>query len=103
MNIKKNDTVKVITGVDKNKTGTVIKVYPKTKSVIVSGVNIKNRREKPSPTNQTGGIVNKEMPIAVSNVMLVDSKTGETTRIRRQREPGKPSVRVSVKSGAVLD
>ena len=103
MNIKKNDNVKVITGADKNKTGTVIKVNPKDKTVIVSGVNVRKRHEKPSQSNQTGGIVSKEMPIAVSNVMIIDAKSGDTTRVRRQRESGKPSVRVSVKSGIVLD
>jgi len=102
-NIKKNDTVKVIAGASKGKTGTVIRVNPSELTVVVSGVNIGKRHEKPSRTNQTGGIVEKEMPIAISNVMVVDSKSGVPTRIRRKREQGKTSVRVSVKSGAVLD
>lgn len=102
-NIKKNDTVMVISGANKSKTGTVIKVIPGKSQVIVSGVNIGKRSEKPSQANQTGGIVDKEMPIAISNVMVIDSKSGKPTRIRRKREQGKASVRVSVKSGNVLD
>lgn len=101
--IKKNDTVKVIAGSNKGKTGKVILVNPADQTIVVSGVNVGKRHEKPSRTNQTGGIVEKEMPIAISNAMVVDSKSGVPTRIRRKREQGKPSVRVSVKSGAVLD
>jgi large subunit ribosomal protein L24 len=101
--IKKNDTVKVISGSNKGKTGKVILVLTDANRVKVSGVNIGKRHEKPSRTNQAGGIVEKEMSIAISNVMVVDSKTGIPTRIRRKREQGKPSVRVSVKSGTVLD
>ncbi|HSQ42108.1 MAG TPA: 50S ribosomal protein L24 [Fibrobacteraceae bacterium] len=103
MNIKKNDTVKVIAGSCKGKTGQVVRVILDKNQVVVGGVNIGKRHEKPSRTNQTGGIVDKEMPLAISNVMIVDPKTGVPTRIRRKREPGKASVRVSVKSGTVLD
>ncbi len=99
-NIKKNDSVKVIAGSNSGKTGTVINVDPKAGRVTVSGVNVCKRHEKPSRTNQTGGIVEKEMPIAISNVMLLDGKT--PTRVTRKREAGKKSVRVSVKSGNVL-
>lgn len=102
-NIKKNDTVKVIAGSNKGKTGTVIRVLTEANRVVVSGVNVGKRHEKPSRANQAGGIVDKELPIAISNVMVVDSKSGAPTRIRRKREPGKASVRVSVKSGSVLD
>jgi large subunit ribosomal protein L24 len=99
-NIKKNDSVLVITGSSAGKTGNVIKVDPQVGRVTVSGVNVCKRHEKPSRTNQTGGIVEKEMPIAISNVMLLDGKT--PTRVARKREAGKKSVRVSVKSGNVL-
>lgn len=99
-NIKKNDSVKVIAGSNSGKTGTVINVDPKAGRVTVSGVNVCKRHEKPSRTNRTGGIVEKEMPIAISNVMLLDGST--PTRVARKREAGKKSVRVSVKSGNVL-
>jgi len=98
--VKKNDNVKVISGSHSGKTGTVIKVDPTAGRVIVSGVNVCKRHEKPSRTNQTGGIVDKEMLIAISNVMLLDGST--PTRVARKREPGKKSVRVSVKTGNVL-
>jgi large subunit ribosomal protein L24 len=101
--IRKNDTVKVISGAHKGKTGKVISVKTASNAVVVAGVNVGKRHEKPSRTNQTGGIIEKEMPIAISNVMVVDSKTGAPTRIRRKREQGKASIRVSVKSGTVLD
>lgn len=98
--VKKNDNVKVIAGSHAGKTGSVIKVDPKAGRVTVSGVNVCKRHEKPSRTNQTGGIVEKEMPIAISNVMLLDGST--PTRVVRKREAGKKSVRVSVKTGNVL-
>jgi len=101
--IKKNDSVKVIAGSQKGKTGSVIRILSEKNQVVVSGVNVGKRHEKPSQKNQAGGIVEKEMPIAISNVMVVDSKSGVPTRIRRKREQGKASVRVSVKSGSVLD
>ncbi len=96
-NIRKDDHVKVITGAYKGKTGNVISVDKKNKKVTVSGVNVRKRHEKPSQTNQTGGIIDKEMPIAISNVMLLEGST--PVRTRRIHEKGKPSVRVSVKTG----
>lgn len=103
INIKKNDTVIVLTGKDKGTKGLVSRVISSKGKLIVEGVNKVKRHEKPSATNQTGGIVEKEMPIDVSNVMVVDPKTGEPTRIRRERVNGKPSVRVAVKNGNKLD
>lgn len=99
-NIKKNDNVKVIAGISKGKSGTVINVDPKKNRVVVSGVNVRKRHEKPSQTNQTGGIIDKEMPIAISNVMLLEGSV--PVRTRRVRENGKQSVRVSVKTGKAL-
>ena len=99
-NIKKNDNVKVISGSYKGKTGAVLSVDPKKGRVIVAGVNVRKRHEKPSQTNQTGGIVEKELPIDISNVMLLEGSP--PVRTRRTREPGKKSVRVSVKSGKAL-
>ncbi|SHK94932.1 MULTISPECIES: 50S ribosomal protein L24 [unclassified Fibrobacter] len=96
-NIKKNDIVKVISGANK-KTGTVISV--KGDKVTVSGVNVRKRHEKPSQTNQTGGIVEKEMPIHISNVMLLEGNTPVRTRI--VREKGKKGVRTSVKTGKAV-
>ena len=97
-NIKKNDNVKVISGANKGKTGTVISV--KAGKVVVSGVNVRKRHEKPSQTNQTGGIIEKELPIDISNVMLLEGNTPVRTRI--VREAGKKASRVSVKSGKAI-
>ena len=81
MKIKKNDTVMIIAGNAKGKTGKVLKVYPSENKLIVEGVNIKKRHTKPNQKNQQGGIVEKEAPINASNVMIIDPKTNETTRI----------------------
>ena len=88
-NIKKNDNVKVISGANKGKTGTVISVK-----------DVCKRHEKPSQTNQTGGIVEKELPIDISNVMLLEGNTPVRTRI--VREKGKKGVRTSVKTGKAV-
>jgi len=98
--IKKNDEVLVISGEYKGKKGLVIKVFPDLNKIIVNGVNVRKKHEKPSKTNQNGGIVDKEMPIAVSNVMLLEG--GVPVRTKRTKEPGKRSVRVSVKTGKAI-
>jgi large subunit ribosomal protein L24 len=102
-NIKKGDNVVVIAGDDKDlkKPHTVLAVYPEKAKVLVEGVNIQTRHTKPSATNTQGGIVKKEAPIALSNVMLWDAKAGAATRIKRSRENGK-LVRVSKKSGEAI-
>lgn len=83
MKIRKNDTIKVISGSykDKGKIGKVLKVYPEKNRIIVEGVNIIKRHTRPSQQNQQGGIVEKEGPIHVSNVMYYSSKFSITTRI----------------------
>ena len=97
-NIKKNDNVKVISGAFKGKTGTVISV--KAGKVTVKDFNVCKRHEKPSQTNQAGGIIEKEMPIDISNVMLLEGNTPVRTRI--VREKGKKGVRTSVKTGKAV-
>ena len=98
MRVKKDDTVVVIAGKDKGKTGKVVKVFPKTNKVIVEGVNVVTKHQKPSAINPQGGIINKEAPIHVSNVMPLDPETGKGTRVRFEMRDGK-KVRVAVKSG----
>jgi large subunit ribosomal protein L24 len=102
-NIKKGDNVVVIAGDDKDlkKPRIVLAVYPDIAKVLVEGVNIQTRHTKPSATNTQGGIVKKEAPVAMSNVMLWDAKAGAATRIKRSRENGK-LVRVSKKSGEAI-
>ena len=98
MRVKKGDTVVVIAGKDKGKKGTVTKVFPKANRVLVEGVNVITKHQKPTAINPQGGIVNKEAAIHVSNVMPVDPETGKGTRVRFEMKDGK-KVRVSVKSG----
>ena len=81
MKIHKNDNVMVIAGNARGKTGKVLKVYPDRERLIVEGVNIIKRHTKPRQKNPQGGIVQREAPIHVSNVMLIDPKTGEATRV----------------------
>ncbi|MBE6450169.1 MAG: 50S ribosomal protein L24 [Alphaproteobacteria bacterium] len=102
MKIKKGDKVIVITGKDKGKTGEVIKAMPKESKVIVAGINLVKRHQKPSQEN-AGGIISKEMPIHVSNVALVDPKTGKATRVAMRVEDGGRKVRVAKRSGDVID
>ncbi len=81
MRIKKDDMVVVIAGNYKDKTGKVLKVFPKTNRLIVEGVNIHKRHTKPNQKSPQGGIIEKEAPIHSSNVMVLDPKTNEPTRI----------------------
>jgi len=81
MKIRKNDQVMVIAGNARGKTGKVLKVYPERSRIIVEGVNLMKRHTRPSQKNPQGGIVQREAPIHVSNVMLVDPKTSEITRV----------------------
>lgn len=102
-NIRKGDTVVVIAGDDKDvkKPRRVLDVFPDDARVLVEGVNIVTRHSKPSARNTKGGIIKKEAPVSISNVMLWDSKSGSGARVKRTREDGK-LVRVSKKSGEVI-
>jgi large subunit ribosomal protein L24 len=98
MKIKKGDQVKVITGKYKGTIGEVLQVFPKEDKVIVEGVNIAKKHLKPSQQNPDGGIVEKLLPIHVSNVMAYDSKKKVASRIGYAEEKGK-KVRVFKKTG----
>ncbi len=101
MKIKKGDKVIVITGKDKGKTGEVTKAMPKENKVIVSGVNMVKRHQKPTQEN-AGGIVSKEAPIHVSNVAIVDPKSGKASRMGTKILDDGRKVRVAKKSGEVI-
>ena len=101
MFVKKGDKVKVITGKDKNKEGVVLAAFPKKDKVIVEGVNVVKKHQKPSQAAPQGGIVEMEAPIHVSNVMVIDS-TGVAGRVG-YKEVDCKKVRVSKKTGEVLD
>lgn len=101
MKIKKGDKVQVIAGNYKGTVGEVKAVFPKTQRVVVDGVALAKKHMKPTQVNPDGGIVEKEMPIHVSNVMIVDGKANTPSRIGYKFEKGK-KVRVVKKTGAVL-
>ena len=107
MKIRKNDNVTVISGNYKGKTGKVLKVFTAENRVIVEGVNIRKRHTKPTQKNPQGGITEKEAPINVSNVMILDPKSGKATRVGAKiiiddKTGKKKSVRVSKSSGEML-
>jgi large subunit ribosomal protein L24 len=102
MFVKKGDKVKVITGKDKNKEGVVLTANPKTNKVVVEGVNIVKKHQKPSQTAPQGGIVEVEAPIHASNVQVIDPSTGEATKVGYKFVDDK-KVRFAKKSGEVLD
>lgn len=101
LKIKKGDTVKVITGKNKGKVGDVIKVFPTENRVIVSGVNLVKKHTKPSQTSE-GGIIQKELPIHISNVSHVDPKTGEVTKVGYKTLKDGKKVRFARKSGEII-
>ncbi|MFJ7935168.1 50S ribosomal protein L24 [Sporosarcina sp. NPDC096371] len=102
MHVKKGDKVMVITGKDKGKTGVILVAYPKKDRVLVEGINIVKKHTKPNQENPQGGIISQEAAIHVSNVMVIDPKTGEPSRVGYTIENGK-KVRVAKKSGEKLD
>ena len=100
LHIKKGDTVYVNTGENKGKTGRVLKVFISEGRALVEGVNLVSKSTKPSAKNPQGGIVKKEAPIQVSNLNVVDPKTGKPVRVgRRESSDGRTFVRYSKKSG----
>ena len=106
MKVKKNDVVEVITGKSRGKQGKILRVYPETNKVLVEGVNIQFKHERPSQKNQKGGITQREAPIDASNVMILDPKTNLRTRVGKRELVGTVGKvrfeRVSKRSGEVL-
>lgn len=99
--IKKGDLVKVIAGNHKGKQGQVLEIQGEKNRALVEGVNVVKRHTKPSAQFPEGGIIEKEGSIHMSNLMLIDPKSGETTRVGRKLEDGK-LVRVAKKSQEVI-
>ena len=108
LRIRRDDTVRVIAGKDRGRTGRVKSVDPKNDRVYVEGVNIVKRHIKPRTLRDTqrsqelGGIVEMEGPVHISNVMLIDPSSGEPTRVTIKRD-GAKRVRVARKSGKEID
>ena len=101
--IKKEDKVKVIAGKDKGKIGKVLNVNRKKSRILVEKINIVKRHSKPTATNKQGGIVEKEMPIQWSNVMVMCNKCVTPARVKMQRLEDGKKIRVCVKCGEALD
>ncbi len=101
--IKKGDSVVVLSGKDKGRTGTVEKVMPKDGKVIVEGINVAARHRKPSQQNPQGGIDRFPAPMDISKVAVADPKDGKPTRVRIEKNKDGKSVRIAVKSGETID
>jgi large subunit ribosomal protein L24 len=103
--VKKDDMVKVISGKDKGKTGRVLRVEPKRDRVFIEGLNIQKRHQKPRTIRdvqrggEVGGVIEKEGPIHLSNVMPLDPKSGDPTRVGAERDDSGRMVRVGRRSG----
>ena len=101
LKIKTGDTVRIMAGDHKGTEGKVMKVFVEKNKAIVEGANMVSKHEKPSAKNPQGGIVKKEAPIHISNLALLDAKSGDTTRIGYEVRDGK-KVRFSKKSNEVI-
>jgi len=100
--IKKGDTVKVLSGNSKGKTGAVLEIFPSKYRAIVEGLNMVTKHTKPSAENPEGGIKKVEASIHLSNLMLVNPATGEPTKVGRKLDDNGKLVRVSKKTGEVI-
>ncbi|MEX0776217.1 MAG: 50S ribosomal protein L24 [Phycisphaeraceae bacterium] len=98
--VRKGDLVTVISGADRGRSGRILRVKPKDGKVVVEGMNVHTKHVKPSPKNQQGGIIQKEMPMAISNVL--PSVNGKPTRVRFERRPDGAKVRLAVKGGQMI-
>ena len=100
MKLKKGDTVEVITGKDKGKQGEIAFVVPKTNTLIVNGINVASKHQKARRANEAGGIIEKDLPLDASNVMLVHK--GKKVRVGYQTKDDGTKVRVARPSGEVI-
>lgn len=101
--VKKGDTVVVVAGKNKGKSGEVLRVLPKADKVLVAGVNVVTKHVKPSQQNPQGGRVQREAPIHISNVMVADPQDGKPTRVRVNVLADGRKVRIAVRSGEQID
>ena len=99
VHVRRGDRVRVIAGNYRGATGQVLRVIPGKNRVVVEGVNVRKRHQRPSQENPEGGIVTFEAPIDASNVMLIDPTTDEATRVRTRIDKDGTKERISVRSG----
>ncbi len=102
LHVTTGDTVMVMRGEDKGHTGEVLRVYPKKGRVVVKGANIVKRHRKARSAEEQSAIIEMEAPIAASNVMLIDPKSGKATRVRKRIDEDGTKERISVKSGDAI-
>lgn len=102
MQVRKGDLVEVVAGRDKGKRGKILFVDPRKDRVIVEGVQIVKRHSRPGKQNPQGGIIEREAPLAASNVMVVDPKSDKPTRIGHKRIEGDKKIRIARRSGEAL-
>lgn len=102
LGIKKNDKVMVIVGKDKGKTGRVLRIFPESNKVLVEKINIAKKAHRRTQQDQQGGFVEIEVPLHISNVMLVDKKTNQPTRFGVKVLKDGTKVRISKKTGEVI-
>ena len=106
--VRRDDMVKILAGKDKGKTGRVLRVEPKKNRVFVEGINVQKRHQRPRSirdaqrAQEIGGVIEREGPVHISNVMLLDPQSNEPTRVAIRRDGGR-RVRVAKKSGEALD
>lgn len=101
MKIKKNDNVMVIAGKDKGRSAAVLNVFPKKDSLLIAGINLKKKHQRPRKGGEKGQMIEKPMPIHVSNVMIVDPESNKPARVGKKMVGGR-YVRISKKSGQEL-
>ena len=99
LHMAKGDTVRVISGEHRGREGKILHVYPKKFRVVVEGVNVVKKHKRATNPQSESGIIEMAAPIAASNVMLLDPKSGEPTRVRRRRDKDGTIERIAVKSG----
>lgn len=102
LHITKGDTVRVMRGDDKGKEGKVLRVHPKTGRITIEGVNIVKKHRKARRENEQSGIIDFPAPVHASNVMLIDPKSGEPTRVRARIDDDGTKERISAKSGDAI-
>ena len=102
LHVRRGDRVKVIRGNHAGAEGTVLRVLTKENRIVVEGVNLRKRHQRPSQANPEGGIVTFEAPIHASNVMLIDPSSGEPTRVRSSRAADGSKERIAARSGNAI-
>jgi len=103
MLLKREDKVQVIAGKSKGSSGKILRVLRSKNTIIVEGLNLSKKHEKPNPKNEQGGIVDKEMPIHISNVMFINPKTNKPVKLVRKKNDKGNNIRVEKKSGESVD